>query len=62
MIKTKHCCPNCLTDSGECIEVLNVSDDESIKEYHLRETLHCTKCGWVGTWDLMGKIVKFIKS
>lgn len=56
MIKTKYCCPTCLTDSGDCIDVLHVSNDESIKEYHLRETLHCTKCGWVGTWDKMKQV------
>jgi hypothetical protein len=56
MIKTKHCCPSCLTDSGECIEVIHVSDNKRIVEYHLRETLHCTKCGWVGTWPMMKKV------
>lgn len=56
MIKTKYCCPNCLTDSGDCMEVIHVKDDERIKEYHKRETCKCVKCEWIGTWDKMKKV------
>lgn len=51
-----HVCPTCSAYSGECIEVIHESDDKSIKEQHLKEGIHCTKCGWVGTWDKMKKV------
>lgn len=50
-----HVCPKCLTYSGDCIEILHVNEDERIKEQELKETIHCTKCGWVGTWETMKK-------